>query len=96
MLNSQRDPPARPEERTRNNRAILGSSFKTRTTGARNGLKLWLRQGSFRPLRSQGQALRVPGKNFFLLLEIFSGKKLFARNLDTSPRARFSLYLSQS
>ena len=52
------------------------------------GLKLWLSQGSFRPLRSQDQALRVPGKNFFLLLDIFSGKKLFAGNLDTSPPAR--------
>jgi hypothetical protein len=68
---------------------ILGSSFKTRTIGARNYLKFWLSQGSFRPLRSQGQALLVPGKNFFILLEIFNGKKLFAGNLDTSPPARW-------
>jgi hypothetical protein len=52
-------------------------------------------KGSFRHARSQGQALRVPGKNFFLSID-FNGKKLFAGNLDTSPPARFSLYLSQS
>ena len=32
----------------------------------------------------EGQALRVPGKNFFLSIEFFNGKKLFAGNLDTS------------
>ena len=39
--------------------------------------------------RTQGQALRVPDKNFFLLTEIFSGKKLFAGNLDLPSLAFF-------
>jgi hypothetical protein len=45
------------------------------------GLKLWLSKGSFRPQRSQGQALRVPDKNFFLLLDIFSGKNFLPETL---------------
>ena len=51
-------------------------------------LKLWLSKGSFRPPTVKVKPFGFLAKTFFLLLEIFSGKKLFAGNLDTSPPAR--------
>jgi hypothetical protein len=58
-------------------------------------LKLWLSQGSFLPPAVKVKPYGFLAKTFLFSID-FNGKKLFAGNLDTSPPARFSLYLSQS